>query len=178
MSDPSEPQGKPGIVRQEGPHRVQVAPGSHSALAPSVGVGSKRLRPAIGAAPLPGAFVEGAEEVGTSMRRRVQGNDGSTTEIRRLPGRAPVNSRFAPGNESKVASTVAAPSALEKRLTALAELNAQTSKTVTSFEREVSSQNPDTVQPIKSTAAADPAAAGAGHEPGTSIRSLFKRRTQ
>jgi hypothetical protein len=60
----------------------------------------------------------------------------------------------------------------------LAELNAQTSKTVTSFEREVSSQSPDTVQPIKSTAAADPATAGAGHEPGTSIRSLFKRRTK
>jgi hypothetical protein len=178
MSETSEPQGKPGIIRQEGPHRVQVAPGSHSARAPSVGVGSKRLRPAIGAAPLPDAFVEGAEAVATGMRRQVQGGASSTTEIRRIPGRSPVNSRFAPGNESTVASTAAAPSALEKRLTALAELNAQTSKTVTSFEREVSSQNPDTVQPIKPTAAADPAAAGAGHEPGTAIRSLFKRRTK
>jgi hypothetical protein len=112
------------------------------------------------------------------MRRQVQGGASSTTEIRRIPGRSPVNSRFAPGNDSTVASAVAAPSALEKRLTALAELNAQTSNTVTSFEREVSSQSPDTVQPIKSMAAVDPAATGAGHEPGSSIRSLFKRRTK
>jgi hypothetical protein len=115
MSETSEPQGKPGIVRQEGPHRVQVAPGSHSALAPSVGVGSKRLRPAIGAAPLPDAFVEGAEAVGIGMRRHVQGGASSTTEIRRIPGRSPVNSRFAPGNDSTVATSLAPPFAAYSR---------------------------------------------------------------
>lgn len=177
MSEPSEAPASPGVIRQEGPHRVQVAPGSHSALAPSVGVGTKRLRPAIGAAPLPGAFVDGTQGSGSAMRRQADGAVGSTTEIQRTPGRTPINSRFAPIKEATASSAKAAPSALDLRLTALAELNAKTSKAVTSFEHEVSSRSPKTVKPEGATAgAADSAAAGAPDAQGTPRRSLFKRR--
>lgn len=176
MSEQAEPQGKPGVIRQEGPHRVQVAPGSHSALAPSVGVGSKRLRPAIGAAPQPGAGFTGSEPDATSLKRHMAGSMGSTTEIRRTPGRTPVNGRFAPGDAPNAASSTAAPSALDLRLMALSELNAHTSKTVTSFEREVSSQSLDTGAPVKSMSEADPAAAGSSAARGTTLRSLFNRR--
>jgi hypothetical protein len=104
------------------------------------------------------------------------GSMGSTTEIRRTPGRTPVNGRFAPGDAPNAASVTVAPSALDLRLMALSELNAHTSKTVTSFEREVSSQSLETGAPVKSTSEADPAAAGSSAARGATLRSLFKRR--
>jgi len=162
MNEPSD-HGAPGIIRQEGPHRVNVAPGSHAAMAPSgAEQGGKRLRPALGAAPLPTQADQGtAHDMEDTLRKR-PGAGGSTTEIQHLPDRVAVNGRFAPGEASPApAAPRAAPNALEQRMAALAELNSKTSRTVTAFESEVT--------PVAGTAA--------GHAPAPRRFSFFKRRS-
>lgn len=171
MSDTPEPN-TPGVLRQEGPHRVKVAPGANSALAPSVGVGTKRLRPAVGAAPTPVPMGEGAApHLAANLRLRNPAG-ASTTEVQRLPGRAPVHGRFAPGEEpAEPRVRPAEPSALELRLAALAELNARTSRSVTAFEGQV------TELTGQATALQSAPDASTPQAPSRSLRTLFKRRS-
>lgn len=169
MSD-ATPSAKPGVLRQEGPHRVTVAPGATSALAPSVGPAAPRLRPAVGAQrPAVPAGSEPAPAREAGLRQRAAGVSDSVTEVRRLPGRSAIHGAFAPeGNGSRLGQSSAAATALEQRLSALAELNSNTTKTVTAFEVRVGQvERP-------STSAAQPGEQVSQDKPK---RSLFKRRT-
>lgn len=168
MSD-ATPSGKPGVLRQEGPHRVTVAPGATSALAPSVGPAAPRLRPAVGALrPAVPAGDESASAREGSLRQRAAGVSGSVTQVQRLPGRSAIHGAFAPeGNGSSSGQPSAAASALEQRLSALAELNSNTTKTVTTFELGVG-------QVERSSSSAQ---TGEHTSPDKPKRSLFKRRT-
>ena len=143
-----KPAGAPAVLRQDGPHRVTVAPGAHSALAPSAGVGTKRLRPAVGAAPLPRLDSNDAQATAALDGRRRSPRDSSSTEIRRLPGTAAVKGRFAPGQEETL-SPAPRPStaALEARLASLARLNQETSATVTAFEQQIKTPLQDPTAP-------------------------------
>lgn len=171
MSDTPDT-GAPGVLRQEGPHRVKVAPGSQSALAPSVGVGTKRLRPAVGAAPVPVPMGEGDAPHLSPLLKQRQGTGASTTEVRRLPGRAAVNGRFAPGAEpAQPRVRPAEPSALEQRLAALAELNSKTSRSVTAFEGQVTALTGPAIGVPSAADAQTPDA------PKRSLRTLFTRRS-
>lgn len=160
----------PAMLRQEGPHKVTVAPGGHSALSSNVGLGTKRLRPAVGAAPVPTPLSsDGPGLSPASLRTRGPASGGSVTEVRRLPGRAPVSGRFLPGQaEPSSAPRDDRAAALEKRLAALAEFNARTSRTVTALEREV---NPPAVE-----AMANPDNPPTEQEPA-GLRRLFTRRS-
>lgn len=167
MSDQPSDTAGPAVLRQEGPHRVKVAPGSQSALSTSVGLGTKRLRPAVGAVPMPDAAASAAAELGQAQLRSRAAGQGSTTEVRRLPGRAPVNSRFTPGQADAVPESRMATDALERRLSALAELNSKTSRSVTSLERLVLPPQGDEAAPPAGDASAQPPAK----------RGLFNRRS-
>lgn len=166
MSEADDTQ-KPGLIRQEGPHRVKVAPGSQSALAPSVGLSKPGLRPAVGQAASPVAAGVHHTLPSAGLRHR-QGGGASVTEVRRMPGRTPISGRFAPGQVApSSAPEPAQPSAWDQRLAALAELNARTLSAVQSFEAEVKPAEP--VQP-----AASPARdVSSAHR----LRNLFKRRS-
>ncbi|NBQ91759.1 MAG: hypothetical protein EBS47_07655 [Betaproteobacteria bacterium] len=166
MSETTDP-GKPAVLRQEGPHRVKVAPGSQSALAPSVSLGTQRLPPAVGSAPAAQARGEvTAERRSATLRQQPRAAASSSTEVRHLPGRAAINGRFAPGAEASGTAELADTNALEQRLSALAELNSTTSKTVTAFESRVGSLGEPVSAPV-----------GAGNTaPVNTKRSLFKRR--
>lgn len=171
MSTDTEPDSQPSVLRQEGPHRVKVAPGSQSALAPSVGLGTGRLRPAVGAdtdaAPIPGA----APKIDSPTLGRRSPVRGSVTEVRHLPGPAAVRGRFAPqANPRSTPPSQSGPSDLERRLSALAALNARTSADITAFERSISVPASDgTTDESNATAPAV--------EPTKGLRSLFKRRS-
>jgi len=168
MSEPSNP-GKPGVLRQEVPHRVSVAPGATSALAPSAGPAGPRLRSAAGHSPssVPGADAAPQRQQ-ASLRRRADVSDGSSTEVRHLAGRKAVNAVFTPKQESLGAlHAPAATSAIEQRLSALADLNSNTLKTVTAFEGRVGPQD----QPSSAADVAEQTA------PEKAPRSLFKRRS-
>ena len=168
MSD-ATPSAKPAVLRQEGPHRVTVAPGATSALAPSVGPAAPRLRPAVGAQrPAVPAGGEPAQAREAGLRQRAAAVSGSVTEVRRLPGRSAIHGAFAPeGKEPRSGQPSAAASALEQRLSALAELNSNTTKTVTTFELGVG-------QVERSSSAAQ---TREDTSPDKPKRSLFKRRT-
>ncbi|MFM8665133.1 MAG: hypothetical protein ACKOE3_03025 [Betaproteobacteria bacterium] len=85
-----------------------------------------------------------------------------------MPGRSAIHGAFAPeGNGSRSAQPAAAASALEQRLSALAELNSHTTKTVTAFEVRVG-------QVERPSSAAQPGEQASLDKPK---RSLFKRRT-
>ncbi len=125
----------PAMLRQEGPHKVTVAPGGHSALSPQVGLGTKRLRPAVGAVPIPGAVLP--DLPAATLRGGRVGEGTSVTEVRRLPGPRVPQGRWAAGVPDSDASERAAQAdALAQRLSALAELNVRTAKGVTALERE------------------------------------------
>lgn len=137
MSDKPSDAAGPALVRQEGPHRVKVAPGSQSALSTGVGLGTPRLRPAVGAVPMPDVGASSPTGLGQAMLRPRAAGQAPVTEVRRLPGRAPVHGRFAPGEADATPDPRQATDALERRLSALAELNSKTSRSVTTLERSV-----------------------------------------
>ncbi len=141
--DKASPAAAPAVLRQEGPHRVTVSAGSNSALSSSVGVGTKRLRPAIGAAPPPGLDAQALAALlpPTLGRRGVR--ESSSTEVRREAGRAPVNGRFAPGQlDQGAARRDQSTAELDARMAALAQFNQHTSKAVTALERQISDRQP------------------------------------
>lgn len=167
MSDaPSS--GKPAVLRQEGPHRVTVAPGAHSALSSSPGPSGPRLRPAVGAAS-PQAPEGGAAPMrqAASLRQRSGAGAAAVTEVRHIAGRTPGTAGPHSETDAERAAASAALSALEQRLSALAELNFKTSKTVTSFEGDVGFH----AQPTPAPGGLEPPV------PQKASRSLFKWRS-
>jgi hypothetical protein len=148
--DKVESTAAPAVLRQEGPHRVTVSAGSNSALSSSVGVGTKRLRPAIGAAPPPGLDAQALSALLPPTLGRRSGRESSRTEVRREAGRKPVDGRFAPGQADPVSSARDQSAAeLEARLAALAQFNQHTSKAVTALEVQMSESQPE--QPPQGT---------------------------
>ena len=142
--DKSESVAAPAVLRQEGPHRVTVSAGSNSALSSSVGVGTKRLRPAIGAAPPPGLDAQALAALLPPTLGRQALRESSSTEVRREAGRAPVNGRFAPGQRDQdTAPRNQSTAELEARLAALAQFNQHTSTAVTALERQMSESQPE-----------------------------------
>ena len=167
MSD-SPDSGKPAVLRQEGPHRVAVAPGAHSALSPTANLNGPRIRPAAGAASSQALVGSGASmRRAASLRQGAGAGAGSVTEVRHMAGRTPAQGPGHSENSAARAAASAAHSALEQRLSALAELNSKTAKTVSSFEGDVGFQ-------------AQPTPTPGGLEPPLlqkATRSLFKRKS-
>jgi hypothetical protein len=160
--------GKPAVLRQDGPHRVTVAPGAHSALSPTVGPSGPRLRPAAGAGTSqgPGGSVVPLRP-SANLRSRAADAGSSGTTVQRVAGRASSRGGTLPEGGVGRAASAAAVSALDVRLSALAELNSKTSKTVTAFEGDVGFQD----EPTRLSGGPAPP------EPQMAPRSLFKRRS-
>jgi hypothetical protein len=142
--DKVESPATPTVLRQEGPHRVKVAAGSNSALSSSVGVGTKRLRPAIGAAPPRGLDAQALAALLPPTLRGRGSRESSSTEVRREAGRGPVGGASAAADPRDGAGPRDQSTAeLEARLAALAQFNQKTSKAVTALEHQISATKPE-----------------------------------
>lgn len=131
--------GAPAVLRHEGPMKVTLPEGGHSALSSAANLGSGRLRPAVG--PVPPALVAGAEAAGLGFAgRRLRSPLAPTagSGVTRTPAPARPRFVFTPDAAGPDAAELARSTAeLERRLNRLAQSNLEVSRQVTSLEAEL-----------------------------------------
>lgn len=139
MSDgPAEAAPAPAVIRQEGPHRVSVAPGATSAFAKPAPLDETRLRteaPAVDLRTVPSD--DSLDGMGVAaLRSRSARKPAPSTTVRHQIG--PDGSwQRQPEPASERQRREAAAQALQERLNRLSTLNAETSRRVSAAESAV-----------------------------------------